>query len=136
MRFSMIASVCFAFSLSACGDLEKDGEGSGALVPVNVQVIFTGECAKSGCHVGSSPEAGMNLSEVYAYDEIVNVNSSEQSVLKRVLPFEPDNSYLVRKIQGTAGIDGGQMPDDGPPYLTTAQIDTIRLWITNGAQAR
>jgi hypothetical protein len=50
----------------------------------------------------------------------------------RVKASDPDNSYLVRKIQGGPGIVGGQMPLGGP-YLPQATIDTIRQWIANGA---
>lgn len=137
MRFFLIYEVLLSIVFSACGSLERDDEvGSSSLVPLNVQDIFTNHCAISGCHSGSSPKAGQNLSESFAYNEIVNVNSSEQPALKRIHPGQPDNSYLVRKIEGTIGIDGDRMPQDGPPYLTTAQIDTIRLWISNGAMSR
>ncbi|KAB2880277.1 hypothetical protein F9K33_05575 [bacterium] len=137
MKFVYIITLCYSFF--SCGKLEQVdnlGTGSGSLVPENVQNIFTNECATSGCHAGSSPEAGMNLSQFSAYDDIVSVNSEEQPSLKRVLPFAPDNSYLVKKIEGAPGIDGDRMPGDGPPFLTTAQIDTIRLWISNGALPR
>lgn len=136
MKRKAIIAVSFCLISWSCGSLEKDDSGeSGNLVPVNVQMIFTNHCAKSGCHAGSSPQEGMNLSESLAYDKIVNVSSSQQPALKRILPGQPNNSYLVRKIEGVA-IDGDRMPGDGPPYLTTAQIDTIRLWISNGALPR
>ena len=135
LLFSM--SCVLLASLASCGELEKEEViGDRALVPVNVQNIFDDHCAFSGCHAGGSPQEGLNLSEVSAYENLVNVNSSKQPSVKRVLPGQPDNSYLIRKLEGAAGIDGDRMPADGPPYLTTAQIDTIRLWITNGALAR
>lgn len=137
MRFILTIGTVLGFTLASCGELEiEDDGGNQSLVPTNVQNMFTNSCAFSGCHAGSSPEEGMNLSQNLAYADIVNVISSQQPGLKRVDPGQPDNSYLVRKIQGTAGIEGDRMPADGPPYLTTAQIDTIRLWITNGALPR
>jgi hypothetical protein len=39
---------------------------------------------------------------------------------------------MVRKIEGLAGIEGGQMPL-GEPALPQATIDAIRQWIVNGA---
>jgi hypothetical protein len=30
--------------------------------------------------------------------------------MRRVAPGNPDNSYLVRKLEGTAGITGSRMP--------------------------
>jgi mono/diheme cytochrome c family protein len=105
-----------------------------SLVPENVQAVFNAQCAV--CHAGSSPPEGLNLSQAYAYESLVNVNSSEQPSVKRVHPGQPDNSYLVRKIEGVVSIDGDRMPADGPPYLSSAQIDTVRLWIANGALPR
>lgn len=137
MKLWSLGMLGFILVLNACGSLEKEGGSGGTnLVPVNVQNIFTDHCAVSGCHAGSSPRAGQNLSEAYAYDAIVDVTSSEQPSLKRVLPFDPDNSYLVQKIEGAGGISGDRMPQDGPPYLTGAQVDTIRTWIANGALPR
>lgn len=137
MRFILTSSAVFIFTLASCGELERDDNGGPvnlSLMPVNIQNIFTNSC--TGCHEGSSAPEGLDLSENHAYDAIVNVNSSEQPGFKRVEPGQPDNSYIIRKIQGTAGIDGDRMPADGPPYLTSAQTDTIRLWITNGAMPR
>jgi hypothetical protein len=53
-------------------------------------------------------------------------------VFVNIKPGDPDNSYLVRKVQGSAGISGVRMPDLRTP-LTQAQIDAIRSWVTAGA---
>lgn len=103
-------------------------------VPLVVQNIFNANCTR--CHFGSNPPQGQNLTENFAYLHIVNVASNEQPGLKRILPGNPDDSYLVRKIQGTPGISFSQMPQDGPPYLSQAEIDSIRSWVTNGALPR
>ena len=58
--------------------------------------------------------------------------SAEVPGLLRVNPGNPDQSYLVQKIQGNAAV-GGRMPPDGPPYLTQVQIDLVRGWIAAGA---
>jgi len=60
------------------------------------------------------------------------VPSAEQPAVLRVSPGNPDSSYIIRKLQGTAGISGGQMPLGGP-YLPQSTIDVIRQWITAGA---
>ena len=101
-----------------------------------VQPIFTNNCAFAGCHAGTSPQQGMNLSGGLAYQNIVNVLSSERAGMMRVTPFQPDSSYLVHKIQGTQGTvggSGGQMPLGGTP-LPAQQISLIRAWITQGAK--
>ncbi len=102
----------------------------------DVQPIFTVNCALSGCHAGTSPQQGQNLSEGLAYQSIVNVPANERAGMMRVSPSQPDSSYLVHKIQGTqasVGGSGGQMPLGGTP-LSQSQIDLIRAWIAAGAK--
>ncbi len=94
--------------------------------------IFTPSCALSGCHAGASPQQGMNLSQGLAYNAIINVASNEQNALLRVNPGNPDQSYLVQKVEGTAAV-GGRMPLGGPP-LSNDLIQALRQWITEGAQ--
>ena len=98
--------------------------------------VFTPLC--SGCHNGSNPAGGalpgsMDLRAGSSFASIVNVPSIEQSTLQRVKPGDPGNSYLIHKVEGTAGITGAQMPFGGP-FLDQPTIDTIRSWITGGAQ--
>ena len=94
--------------------------------------IFTPIC--SGCHtgVGAGLPGVQNLTAGNTYASIVDVTSIEDPTLKRVNPSDPDNSYLVRKIEGAAGIAGVRMPAGGSP-LTQAQIDEVRAWIAAGA---
>lgn len=94
-----------------------------------------GRAACVTCHtsVGRNPAAGMNLSHDTAYDQLVNVPSRAQPARTRVVPGDPDASYLVHKLAGTTGISGNRMPASGPPYLTDGQILVIRRWIAIGA---
>ncbi|MCJ8319266.1 MAG: CHRD domain-containing protein [Colwellia sp.] len=94
--------------------------------------IFSPNCAVSGCHAGASPQQGMNLSASQIFSNIVNVTSSEAPNLMRVTPGDPDNSYLIQKVEGTASV-GARMPL-GQAALTNAEIDMIRQWILDGAQ--
>nr|WP_244623210.1 CHRD domain-containing protein [Shewanella salipaludis] len=94
--------------------------------------IFTPSCALSGCHAGASPQQGMNLSAGQTYSNIVGVMSNEVNSLNRVTAGDPDNSYLVQKVEGTASV-GGRMPLGGPA-LSNEQIQKIRQWIIDGAK--
>lgn len=89
-----------------------------------------GRAACVSCHtnVGRNPAGGMNLLHDVAYDQIVNVSSVQRPGVLRVQPGDPDASYLVHKIEGTAGISGRRMPFN-PPYLTNGQITILRRWI-------
>ncbi|HSC94902.1 MAG TPA: hypothetical protein VLC73_08030, partial [Burkholderiales bacterium] len=51
----------------------------------------------------------------------------------RVIPLDPDGSFLIQKLEATLPIEGGRMPADGPPYLQQTTVDVIREWIQNGA---
>ena len=75
----------------------------------------------------------MSLESGKTYGNIVDVVSSEKPPARRVAPGDANASYLVDKVLGAAGISGGRMPKDGPPYLTLAQIDSIKDWIAAGA---
>ena len=76
----------------------------------------------------------MNLSSAEAsFAALVNVASEEQPSLLRVAPNDPDNSYLVHKIEGRPGIVGGRMPLGGP-FLDEATFAAVKSWIEGGAQ--
>lgn len=94
--------------------------------------IFTPTCAVSGCHFGAAPQEGMNLENGNTFANTVNIPSSEVPSLDRVKPGDPNNSYLVQKVEGTAAV-GERMPLSGPA-LSQSEINMIRDWITNGAQ--
>jgi hypothetical protein len=94
--------------------------------------VFTPRC--SGCHNGVGPTlpGSMNLTSGASHAALVNVASLEVPALRRVAPGSPNDSYLIRKLEGGPGIVGSRMPLIGPP-LDQPTIDAIRLWITNGA---
>lgn len=93
-----------------------------------------GRTACTVCHttVGRNPSAGMSLLPEVAYAQLINVPGRRVGSL-RVIPGDPDNSYLVQKLEGSAGIVGNRMPNNGPPYLTDGQIRIIKRWIEIGA---
>ena len=89
--------------------------------------VFNLSCAESGCH---GDVTFPNLSEGSAYNNIVDVlGSSGQNLIE---PGNADESYLYLKITGAPGIFGEQMPKGKMP-LEKEMIDSIRVWINNGA---
>lgn len=93
--------------------------------------IFTPIC--TACHIGATAPRGLRLDAGNSYALLVNVASVEVPALLRVNPGNPDQSYLVQKIEGTAAV-GGRMPLGGPP-LPQDRIDLVRQWIAAGAPA-
>jgi Ca2+-binding RTX toxin-like protein len=94
-----------------------------------IQPIFDNRCI--GCHNVNSAPHGLILDADNSYSLLVDVASKEVPSLKRVKPGDPDNSYLVQKVEGTAAV-GGRMPLNREP-LTAEQIALIRRWISEGA---
>jgi len=134
----LIASALLA---AACGPSPRIGnevQGRVELGPsfTSIQVnVFTPACATTSCHSGNPPpNAPVSLDVGRAYDETVGKPSS-QAPLLLVNPGDPEASYLLQKILGTAGSSGGvwtRMPIGAPP-LSAAEIDAIETWIANGA---
>jgi hypothetical protein len=92
--------------------------------------VFTPVCTR--CHSGATAPRGLRLDDANSYALLVGVASGEAPGLQRVKPGDPNASYLVQKLEGTAAV-GQRMPLGGP-YLPQSTIDVIRQWITNGAQ--
>jgi hypothetical protein len=99
----------------------------------DVQPIFDANC--TGCHVGATAPRGLDLSDGVSYDMIVDVASGELSSMDRIEPFDPANSYLIHKIEGTHRAVGGtgvRMPQGGP-YLDATTAGIIEGWVLDGA---
>jgi mono/diheme cytochrome c family protein len=95
------------------------------------QTIFGAIC--TNCHTGANAPRGLRLdSEENSYAFLVNRTADEIPTLMRVNPGKPDESYLIKKLEGSADIVGARMPLGGP-FLSQAQIDQVRSWIANGA---
>ncbi len=93
--------------------------------------VFSPTCAVSGCHLGGSAPWGLQLDSTNSYGLLVGVASGGSPPTLRVAPNDPDNSYIIQKLEGTAAV-GARMPLNGTP-LSTANIATIRQWISDGA---
>jgi hypothetical protein len=136
-------------SLAACAGngegLDANGQplaagSSGSLPPLSADFasiqanIFTPIC--SVCHIGGAAPEGLRLDAADSFNLLVGVPSTEVPSLLRVKPGDPDNSYIIQKLEGHAAV-GAQMPDGCPstqPCLTTSTIAFIAQWITDGAQ--
>jgi methionine-rich copper-binding protein CopC len=143
MRRLVISSVgLLCASLAGCAGsgagLDNNGrpigsEGGGGTLTADFQSIqanvFTPIC--SVCHAGGAAPQGLRLDAVNSYSMIVGVPSAEDPSVLRIKAGDPDNSYLVQKIEGHASV-GAQMPFGGPA-LPAATIAVIRQWVSDGA---
>jgi hypothetical protein len=110
--------------------------------------IITGTGCNGGtlCHAGTVGLLTMN-DKMATYTALVNVKAMGQNLpvggklpdvpnckdvdITRVVPMDPDNSLLMKKISGTPPC-GTPMPPSGG-MLEAAKIEQIRTWIMNGA---
>lgn len=166
-RRTVIAT--FALSLLACQSDDRDGsetltagetgEGQPLLTCENIdqpicarfscaedtlahasqiQPFWDLYCTTGACHDANSQAAGLVLAED-AYDDIVNVGSSQTVEMPLVDPGLPLNSYLFHKLSGThdcpaVGGSLSQMPTGGnaAPFNDN-QLLHIAQWICCGA---
>ena len=96
------------------------------------ETIFVPFCV---CHVGAQAPLGLVLNSAATWDLLVNMPSERVSNLFLVEPGNPDDSYLIRKLEGGPGIAGFQMPPTelGEQHLPQELIDLVRAWIAAGA---
>ena len=145
MRILLLICVMAAgFAAAACDEkLSKLAGPTPNLEPtfasVQTQIFETtdsaGRVACTNCHtnIGRTPSGGLNLVHDLAYDQIVNVPSARKPGAIRIIPGDPENSYLVQKLEGRPGIVGLRMPFSGAPFLTDGQMLILKRWIAIGA---
>lgn len=100
---------------------------------------FSASCTFGGCHDSSSAEGDLDLEGAGTHARLVNVAASDSRAGPRgkirVVPFDPDNSFLVQKLEGTMARDEGNLMPDGAdePIDPACRIAMVRQWITDGA---
>ncbi len=62
---------------------------------------------------------------------MVNRPSTQRPELLRVAPFDPERSYLVKKIRGDPDIVGSPMPAEGSISAEARQL--VVDWVRRGA---
>jgi len=98
---------------------------------VNDEVLLP-SCGFSACHGSGAGSAGLKLTADESYQELVDVPSEQVPSVRRVVPGDPDSSYLMMKLLNSDGIvDEGMPPPAGG--LSDKKIRSVRAWIAAGA---
>jgi hypothetical protein len=90
--------------------------------------VFDASCV---IHHGSPATGGLDLRSPQSFANLVNVGSPVSGI-SFVIPNDADGSYLVQKLEGSAGIQGEQMLFGGTPISATL-MQLVRDWINGGA---
>ncbi len=90
-------------------------------------------CINCHTNVGRVPAGNLVLLHDVAYDQLVSRASGQRTNLMLVSPNDPENSYLVHKLEGRPSILNLRMPRNSPAFLTEGQILVIKRWIETGA---
>lgn len=127
-------ALLFFFGCSDDNPAGPDNGGPNTSVPAakfsDIQAkVFTTNCALSGCHGTTNTQANLVLAAGQAYSNLVNVQGSITTNLKRVEPGNSANSIIIKRLRGEIT---PRMPLDKDP-LPAAVIDSIAKWIDNGA---
>lgn len=126
-----------AVAVSGCGDDDGGGPDAGSPGLADVQALFSESCAGSTCHVGFSgaPAAGMDLRPSSVCASVINVDAAEVTTLRRIVPGNPDDSYLLCKV--TPGCEDlperAQLMPQGSNGLPADKRNLISSWIQAGA---
>lgn len=110
-----------------------DAAASDSSVAENVKVILDTTCAggkESTCHANSL--GSLELSLAADFSSIIDVRSSEMPDVFRVTPFDPNGSYLFRKLVCDGGILGSCMPAS-ISHADPAMVSLFLNWIEAGA---
>lgn len=129
-----------AFSLSSCGGGSPTSSSGSSTdtrtiqanpsFSTTIQEIFNRRsCSSSSCH-GTALQARLDLRTGASYGALVNVRATSEPIV-RVIPGNPDGSYLVIKLEGRQSV-GSRMPQTGSP-LDSIDLTNIRNWIAQGA---
>ena len=130
-----------AVVIAGCGDSSNGGSGgSSSTTPTFERMqtqVFNLSCSSDSCHSHVGQAGGLILEAGYAWDSLVNHRASNGVAaahgLMRVMPGNPDASFLMNKISANleAG-EGAPMPYNSSP-LTSDTVDIIHAWIAAGA---
>jgi len=143
--------ILLVFGMMACGagsgaseptadiatDTDKDSNSGCNVEPTIASLednYFSMSCTFSSCHSDTAAQGDLVLTSGNAYDNLVNVAAANKAAPGeiRVIPGDPDGSYLVHRVELT-GNTGAMPPNITEPLGPDCQIKALREWIAAGA---
>lgn len=116
MRLLSFAVAAIMLLLVSCGKDDNNTSDCTGVTPTytaDIAAIYNASCATTGCHAGSFPAEGIDLSSY--------TSAKSQSL---------NNDDVLKSIKHSSGVKA--MPQ-GAPKLSDDKIKLIECWIKNGA---
>jgi hypothetical protein len=127
-----VAGMVIPLALAACDGGDDGGSDPAPSFTEVHERVFQTSCVFSTCHkAGPSPAGELVLERDVAYANLVEVDSSVVAGRIRVVPGDPEQSYVIEKLTAAMPAAGDAMPPDAP--LEAERIDLVRAWIEAGA---
>jgi hypothetical protein len=135
-RIALLSAATLAIAALAirAGAAAETATPADSYFQAEIVPLLTANCAI--CHMTGEEAGNMSLVPDNAIASLVGVASAEAPTQTRVVPGDPDKSYLVMKLEGTHMAHGGagaRMPFGGAP-LPAEEIGKVRKWIAEGAR--
>jgi len=114
----------------------QQGQGSDTLNPESIaglhKQIFSVRCANPLCHDGSFEPDFRTIQSTYSnlvYHQVIK-NTTNNDFTYRVIPYDPENSWLIERLTTTDPVLG-RMPLYADP-LNAKEMGHIKAWINAG----
>ncbi len=95
----------------------------------HIQPLFRSKCAN--CHLDGSDRGGYRMDT----PTLLRQPGTSKNTQPLVVPFDPENSFLYRKLVDRFPTFGEQMPLATPPLAEHGK-ELVRRWILEGATDR
>jgi hypothetical protein len=127
-------------SADASSAPETGAPAAGPKLSTDVLPIVKEKCARSGCHDPMKKEHGMDVSTAAGImagwvNKVTADHCMKNAAVTRVVPFKPENSFVVTLIRAVAGRcdEVRRMPPLPLPPLSPDEVKTITEWVAAGA---
>lgn len=126
--------------IAACGGGSGGGTQTGGSSSTFERIqaqVFDVSCSSDSCHSSVGRAGALVLENGYSWDQLMYMPPANPIAARhgwmRVMPGEPDRSFLLAKITNNLAAGEGQsMPYNAAP-LDEGTIEIIRAWIAAGA---
>ena len=125
------------WALPGCGEAVDGSLPQRPTIDDVQEFVFGPACANGDCHALPTRAGDLDLSSAaLSYTNIVEVAATNtvaaQRDLLRVVPGDPDSSFLFRKLLSVGPGEGTPMPTVDE-QLTGPYLDLVSRWIEQGA---